>query len=402
LSTTGGSHRHRLLNSLVVVEMALALVLLVSAGLLIRSLARLQDVNPGFNPRNLMASDVDLPDQRYSNSKRAEFFRDLIPRINALPGVTSVAAIAPLPMSGSDLRISVQIEGRPVAKSDEPDSSTRFITPGYFRTMQVPLLAGRDFTDRDDADATPVIIVNDALARQFFPGENSIGKRIRLGISVDEKPAPMREIIGVVGNVKFENLSSEWMPETYLPYSQVPWNSMTIVARAARDPYSLTKPISETVRSLDKDLPTYNTKTVENYLGGTIALPRFNTFLLGLFAGLALLLTAVGLYGVISYAVAQRTREIGIRMALGAQPRDMMLHVVGQGLRFALIGVGLGLGAALSLTRLLSNLLFGVQPTDPVSFAGVVALLLGVAFLACYIPARRAMRVDPMVALHYE
>jgi putative ABC transport system permease protein len=401
LSMTAGRSRHGLRSSLVIVEMALALILLVSAGLFIRSLIRMQDVNPGFNPHNVMTASVDLPDAKYSDPKKAEFFRELIPELQAIPGVQSGAAVFPLPMGGEEIRTSFQIDGRPVAKSDEPHTSIRAVTPNYFGTMQIPLLQGRDFTARDDASGAKVMIVNQAFAQQFFPGENPIGKHILAGIANAGEP-PMREIIGVVGNVKFEDLTAEFSPESYIPYGQLQFGSMTIVLRSPRDPESFIKPIAFAVQSLDKDLPTYAPKTVEQYLDGTIAVPRFNTFLLAIFAGLAMVLTAVGLYGVISYTVAQRTHEIGIRMALGARPRDMMRLVVGQGMRLALFGVGVGLVAAFGLTRFLSSLLFGVSSTDPVSFGTVVVMLFGVVLLACYIPARRAMRVDPMIALRYE
>jgi putative ABC transport system permease protein len=401
LSMTAGRSRHGLRSSLVIVEMALALILLVSAGLLIRSLIRLQDVNPGFDPHNVMTASLDLPDAKYSDPKKAEFFRGLIPQLQAIPGVQSAAGVFPLPMSGDEIRTSFQIEGRPVAKSDEPHTSIRCVTPNYFTAMRIPLLQGREFTERDEASSTKVLIVNQAFAQQFFPGENPIGQRILAGIANAGEP-PMREIIGVVGNVKFEDLTSEFSPESYIPYGQLQFGSITIVVRSSKNPQGLAKPIAAAVQSLDKDLPTYASKTVEQYLDGTIAVPRFNTFLLAIFAALAMVLTAVGLYGVISYTVAQRTHEIGIRMALGAQPGDMMRLVVGQGMRLALFGVGVGLIAALGLTRFLSSLLFGVSSTDPVSFAAVVAMLFTVVLLACYIPARRAMRVDPMIALRYE
>jgi putative ABC transport system permease protein len=403
LSTTAGRSRHGLRSSLVIVEMALALILLVSAGLLIRSLIRLQNVNPGFDAHNVMTASLDLPDAKYSDPKKAEFFRELTPLLNALPGVQSAAAVFPLPMSGDEIRTSFQIEGRPVAKSDEPLTSIRGVTPNYFGTMRIPLLQGRDFTERDEAKATPVLIVNQAFAQQFFPGENPVGKHIQPGISNGGPgTAPMREIVGVVGNVKFEDLTTEFSPESYIPFGQLQFGSVTIVARSAKDPLGLAKPIASVVQSLDKDLPTYAPKTLEQYLNGTIAIPRFNTFLLAVFAALAMILTAVGLYGVISYTVAQRTHEIGIRMALGAHPGDMLRLVVRQGMRLAAFGVGLGLVAAFGLTRFLSSLLFGVSSTDPVSFAAVVVMLFVVVLLACYLPARRAMRVDPMVALRYE
>jgi putative ABC transport system permease protein len=401
-SATAGMHRHRLRSSLVVVEMALALVLLVSAGLLIHSFISLQSVNPGFNPRNVMASYVDLPDEKFSNAQKVQFMRSVMPRVKALPGVVNAAAIMPLPLSGNEFQVAVEIEGRPTAKSDEAISSVRSITEDYFRTMQIPLLQGREFKEQDSAETAPVVIVNEALAQKFFPGENPVGKHIRPGISTDGKPGRMREIVGVVGNVKHRDLGSEWTAECYIPFSQLPFDTMTIVARAANSASVLAKPIAEAVLSVDKDVPTFQPRTLADYLNGTIAIPRFNTLLLGMFAGLALVLTAVGLYGVISYSVAQRTHEIGIRMALGGQPQDMLRLVVGQGLRLGLIGVGLGLVAALFFTRFVSSLLFGITPADPVSYAGVIFLLLGVVLLACYIPARRAMRVDPMVALRYE
>ena len=247
-----------------------------------------------------------------------------------------------------------------------------------------------------------MIIINEALAQQAFPGENPIGKHIKPEVAAGANEPVMREIVGVVGNVKFHDLSDEWASESYVPYAQIPFGSITLVVRTAQDAHSLARPMAETVRSLDKDLPTYAPKTVDEYLKGTIAQPRFNSYLLGIFAALAMLLTAVGLYGVISYSVAQRTHELGIRMALGGQRRDMLRLIVGQGLRLASFGVGIGLAAAFALTHFLSSMLFGVSAADPVSYIAVVGLLLGVVVVACYVPAQRAMRVDPMVALRYE
>ncbi len=402
LSTTASKARFGLRSSLVVVEMALALILLVSAGLLIRSLVHMQQVNPGFDPHNVVTANIDLPDAKYSDGQKAQFFHNLIPALGGLPGIQSAAAIYPLPMGGDEIRTTFQIEGRPVAKSDEALTSLRDITPNYFATMRIPLLQGRDFDGREQAKSTPVVIVNEALARQFFPGQNAIGQHIKPGIAVGTDQPEMREIIGVVGNVKHSDLVSEFTPESYLPSAQIPFSSMTLVARSSQDPHSIAKMVTGTVQSLDPDIPTYAWKTVEEYLDGTLSVPRFNTVLLALFAGLAMLLTAVGLYGVIAYSVAQRTHEIGIRMALGANPRDMMRLIVGQGIQLGLIGVGIGCAVAVGLTHFLSSLLFGVTATDPVSYAGVILLLFAVVVLACYVPARRAMRVDPMVALRHE
>jgi predicted permease len=402
LSSTAGRGRHALRSSLVVVQMALALVLLVGSGLLIHSLLHLQNVNPGFDPHNVMTSNVDLPDAKYTDAKKALYFKDLMPQLKALPGVQSAAGIYPLPMGGDEIRTSFQVDGHPVAKSEEAHTSLRDVTPDYFATMRIPILQGRDFGAQDEAASTPVIIINEALARQVFPGENPIGKHMMPEVAQGASEPVMREVVGVVGNVKFHDLSDEWAPESYVPYAQISFGSLTLVVRTSQDAHSLAKPIAETVRSLDKDLPTYAPKTVEEYLNGTVAQPRFNTYLLGIFAALAMLLTAVGLYGVISYSVAQRTHELGIRMALGGQPRDMLRLIVGQGLRLAIFGVGIGLVAAFSLTHFLSSMLFGVSSADPISYIAVVGLLLVVVIVACYVPARRAMRVDPMVALRYE
>jgi putative ABC transport system permease protein len=402
LSSTAGRGRHALRGALVIVEMALALALLVGSGLLIRSLVHLQNVDPGFDPHNIMTSNVDLPDAKYSDAKKAQYFRDLMPQLKALPGVQLAAAIYPLPMGGDEIRTNFQIDGHPVAKSEAPHTSLRDITPDYFATMRIPILQGRDFGAQDAVASTPVVIINEDLARQAFPDENPIGKHIKLDVAEGASEPQMREIVGVVGNVKFHDLSDEWAPESYIPYAQVSFGSLTLVVRAAQDAHSLARPMAETVRSLDNDLPTYAPETVEEYLNGTIAQPRFNTYLLGIFAALAMLLTAVGLYGVISYSVAQRTHELGIRMALGGQPRDVLRLIVGQGLRLAAFGVGIGLIVAVALTHFLSSMLFGVSAADPVSYLAVVSLLLSVVVVACYVPARRAMRVDPMVALRYE
>ena len=370
--------------------------------MLIRSLVRLQNVNPGFNPHNVLAADVDLPAPKYTNAMQDQFARNVLSKLRALPGVESAAGVFPLAMSGAEMRTSVEIEGRPVAKSDQGHSDIISVTPDYFRTMKIALLQGRDFNAQDGPDTTPVVIVDESFAREFFPGENPIGKHVHPGISVDEKPSRVREIVGVVADVKLKDLTAESYATAYMPQSQLPIGNITLVARTSGDPSVLTRPLAETLRSIDSDLPAYNVKTVQEYLDGTIAIPRFNTVLLAIFAGLALLLTSIGLYGVISYSVAQRTHEIGIRMALGAQPGDMLHLVIGQGIRLALYGIGLGLVAAFAFTHFLSSLLFGVTATDPVSFAAVVIALLSVVLVACYVPARRAMRVDPMVALRYE
>jgi putative ABC transport system permease protein len=400
-STEGA--RHNLIRSLLMIfEVAIAIVLLVCAGLFIESLRRLQNVSPGFNPKNVLALNLGLPDVKYTTEKQVAFYRELIERINTLPGVTTASAVQPLPLSNSRIRTTFETEGRPMAQGDLPAAELRIVCLDYFHTMGIPFIKGRDFTAREDSKATGVIIVNSAFAEKFFPGEDPLGKRIQPGISTDDNDAVMREIIGVVGNVRHRRLNAEQDPEFYIPHAQVPFDSMTLVVKSDGDPRGLAGAIENEVKAIDKDLPVFTVKTLEDYVSASVAQPRFNTLLLAIFAGLALVLTAVGLYGVMSYSVAQRTHEIGIRMALGAQTSDVLKLVVGQGMILTLIGVVIGIVAAFALTRLIASLLYGVSATDPVTFAIVSAVLATVALLACYIPARRATKVDPMIALRYE
>jgi putative ABC transport system permease protein len=397
-----GARRNRIRGALVVIEVAVAIVLLVGAGLLIESLRRLQNVNPGFDPKNVLAATVGLPDVKYSSEKQIAFYRELLDRIRALPGVKRASAVLPLPLSQDRFRLTFEIEGRPLPKGDHPASEYRAVGLDYFGAMSIPLLKGRDFTLRDDKKAAPVIVINEAFAEKFFPGEDPIGKRIMPSIAVDDTEPAMREIIGVVGNVKHLKLSGEDDPEYYVPHAQIPLDAMTLVVKSDNDPRGLIGAIQNEVRALDKDLPVFNIKMLDDYVASSVAQPRFNTLLLAIFAGLALILTAVGLYGVMSYSVAQRTHEIGIRMALGARAEDVLKMIVGQGMALTLIGMAIGLCAAFALTRLMASLLYGVSATDPATFAAVAVALAAVALAACYIPARRATKVDPMVALRYE
>ena len=397
-----GGRRNRVRGALIVAEVAVALVLLVGAGLLVESLRRLQQVNPGFDAHNVLTATVSLPEAQYKTEQQVEFYRNLRERIAQLPGVTSASVVFPLPLGGDRIGISFETEGRPLPKSDLPVTELRMVTPDYFRTLNIPLVKGRDFTVRDDARAPGVIIVNEAFARKFFPDEDPIGHRVKPGISTDENDPVMREIVGVVGNVKHKSLSAAVEPEAYVPHAQIPFGSMTLVVKTAGDASGLAGAVRNEVRALDKDLPVYNVKTLDDYLAISVAQPRFNTLLLASFAALALVLTAVGLYGVMSYSVVQRTHEIGVRIALGAQRRDVLKLVVGQGMLLALIGTGLGLLASLAATRVLASLLYEVSAADPLIYAGITLLLTTVALVACYIPARRATKVDPMIALRYE
>jgi putative ABC transport system permease protein len=401
-SSSEGARRNRIRGVLVISELAIAVVLLVGAGLLIQSLWRLQHVSPGFESQNLLTFVVGIPEVKYPTARQAQFYRDLTARIQSLPGVRSASSVIPLPLSGDLFRISFETEGRPVAKGDQPSADFFAINDGYFKTLGVPILKGRDFNDRDDQKAPGVIIVNQTFAEQFFPGEDPIGKRIKPGISTTETKPAMREIVGVVGDVRNRNLSSELRPGYFLPVAQIPFNQMTVIVRTTNDPRSLITAVQNEVHSMDSEVPVFNVKTMDEHIAVTVAAPRFNTTLLAIFAVVALILTIVGLYGVMSYAVAQRTNEIGIRMALGARFTDVLTLVFKQGMILVLIGEAIGLAGAFALTRVIRGLLFGVTPTDLATFIAVAAILAAVALLATFIPARRAAKVDPLVALRYE
>jgi len=399
---TGGG-RARLRNSLVVAEIALAMVLLVSAGLLLKTFRKLQQVDLGFNTNHVLTASVEIPESRYPKPEQAAtFYKSLVEKVRTLPGVESASAVIPQPLSGDTFIISFDVEGRNIPKGDQPSAHFRAVSTDYFSTMKIPVLSGRDFTERDDEKSPPVIIINEAFAQKHFPGENPIGKHLKPGISL-EGPTQWREIVGVVKNVKHrQSLTRDYEPEYYFPHAQMPIGSMSLVIRTKNEPTGLAGVIQRAVNSLDKDVPVYRIKTLDQYLGTAVAQPKFNAMLLSLFAGLALLLTAVGLYGVMAYSVAQRTQEIGVRIALGAQTQDVMKMVLRHGLTLAVIGLLIGAGAALALTRLMAGLLYGVTPTDATTFLLIALMLTLVALLACYLPARRAAKVDPMVALRYE
>ena len=397
-----GARRNGVRGLLVVSELAIAVVLLVGAGLLIQSLWRLRQVSPGFNPENVLTLVVGIPEVKYPTKKQAPFYKDLAARIETLPGVRSASSIMPLPLSGDRYGISFEIEGRPVAKGDQPSADFFTIGDGYFKTMEIPLLKGREFTERDAAGAPGVIIVNQAFARKFFPAEDPLGKRIKPGISTDEDDPVMREIVGLVADVRNRNLNSDLRPGFFVPQSQVPFSQMAMVVKTDRDPHSLVNAVQNEVQAMDKEVPVFRVKTMNEYISATVAAPRFNATLLVIFAAVALILTIVGLYGVMSYSVVQRTNEIGIRMALGAQTGDVLRLIVAQGIKLVLLGLGVGLAAAFALTKVISSLLFGVTTKDPYTFGAVALLLALVALLACYIPARRATKLDPLVALRNE
>jgi len=401
--TSEGALRNLVRSVLVVAELAIAVILLVGAGLLIQSLWRLQKVNSGLQPENVLTFNVVLPEVKYTSEKQAQFFIDLKQRLESMPGVQSASAILPLPLSNERFGISFEIEGRPLAPKDHPSADFFSTGVGYFKAMGIPIIKGRDFDDRDKHGSTPVIIISEAFVRQHFPNEDPIGKRIKPGISTfDDEDSTMREVVGVVGDVRNRNLSTEPKPAYYLPQAQMPFNEMVGVVKTTGDPRGLISAVTKQVAGMDQDIPLFSVKTMPEYLSSSVAAPRFSTTLLSIFAAVALVLTVVGLYGVMSYSVAQRTNEIGIRLALGAQSRDVLLMIVKQGSTLILLGLAIGLTIAFLATRVIASLLFGVTAKDPFTFAIVAVILAIVALLACYIPALRATRVDPMDALRCE
>jgi len=401
--TSEGARRSSIRNLLVVSELAIAVVLLVVAGLLIQSLWRLQNVNSGLQPKNVLTFNLAVPEIKYNFERQSQFFIDLKSRLEATPGVQSASTIFPLPLSGDRFSISFEIEGRPMAPKDHPSADFFTTGVGYFRAMGIPIIKGRDFDDRDKHGSTPVIIVNETFARQIFPNEDPIGKRIHPGISsIDGEESMMREIVGVVGDVRNRNLNTEAKLAYYVPQTQVPFSQMVAVVKTSGEPRSMISAVTKDVAAMDADVPLFGVKSMEEYMSASVAAPRFNTTLLSIFAGVALVLTIVGLYGVMSYSVVQRTNEIGIRLALGAQSRDVLLMIVKQGSRLIVVGLLIGLAGAFAATRVIASLLFGVTTKDPFTFVAAAVLLAIVALLACYVPAWRATKVDPLEALRYE
>jgi len=394
-SMTGAKTRARSL--LVIADVALSLVLLIGAGLLIKSFSRIQSVSPGFESKGVLTMQVALPAFKYREAPQIKtFFENTLEGIRALPGVQSAGAVSDLPLSGSVHSGSFNIEGRPTADGEEgPHADIRSATPDYFRTMKIPLISGRYFDDRDVKDSEPVAIIDETLAQRYFPGEDPLGKRVEF-----QPGQPIwRQVVGVVGHLKHKALDADYMDQLYSPHAQVSNSNMFLVVRSSTDPLSLTSAVRETVRNVDKDQPVYKVRTMEQLLSTSLAQRRLAVILLGVFAAVAMMLAAVGLYGVISYGVTQRTNEIGIRMALGAERAGIFKMVLSQGIGLTIVGIALGLAGAFALTRVMSSMLFGVTATDPWTFV-VIPIVLGVvALAACFVPALRATRVDPMVAL---
>ncbi|MBO0799351.1 MAG: ABC transporter permease, partial [Blastocatellia bacterium] len=394
--STEGGRRQFIRSSLVVLEVASALLLLVGAGLLIKSFWRLQRIDPGFNPNNALTVSVSLPGRKYpKENQQAAFFRQLLEKVKTLPGVQAAGAGVSMPLSGGFIYGFV-IEGRPPLPPGAGQSTNySAVSPDYFKAMGIPLRRGRVFTEYDNRDSARVAVISESMAKRVFPDEDPIGKRIHF----TNGPTVFREIVGIVGDVKQGGLDEDTTLQAYEPYLQKTYSGMTLVVRTAGDPSNLTAAIRNEVLNIDKEQPVSGIRTLEQLVSNSISQQKFSMLLLGVFAAVALVLATIGIYGVLSYAAAQRTHEIGVRMALGARAVNVMRMVIGHGMKLVLLGLTLGLGAALALTQLMKQMLFGVRAADPLTYALIALLLVLVALFACWIPARRAAKVDPMIAL---
>lgn len=389
-------------SSLVVVEIALALAVLVGAGLLVKSFLHVQQVNPGFNPQGLLTMQLSLPATKYSEApQRANFYKQVISDVRSLPGVQSVGAISVLPLSGGGSSGSFRIEGRDIPQGQSMPHGARWAaTPDYFKTMGIPLIRGRYFEERDTAESLPVAVIDQSLAQKYWPNEDPVGKRISFEGTPDKRI--WREIVGIVGHVKHTDLEGESRAQYYMPHQQRPQAGMALVIRTPNDPNALSGSVRGVIKTADGDLPVFRVRTMDQFVADSMTQRKFALLLICVFACLALLLSAIGLYGVMAYSVTQRTHELGLRMALGAQASDVLKLVVKQGMLLAVVGLGLGVVGAIFLSRLMKTMLFNVSATDPLVFVGIALTLAAVALLACFVPARRATKVDPMVALRYE
>ncbi len=398
--STTGARRNRLRNALVVAEVALALVLLISAGLLMKSFVRLQNVNPGFNPKNVLTMELALPQLKYPRGKPViDFYSEVQRRVARIPGVQHVALTSILPLSGTNSDSSFHIEGRPEKQTNVfPDEEIRLVTPDYFRVLEIPLIKGRFFSEGDSPDAPGVIIINPAMAKKYWPGEDAIGKRINFDDS-DPQKIKWLTVVGVVGDIRHRGLEVDAKPEYYLPHPQQPYRQMILAVRSSQDPRALVSAIRRELQAFDPEQPLANIKTLEQITAESIAPRRLSVVLLGVFAAVALVLASVGIYGVLSFLVVQRTHEIGVRMALGAQRLDVLRLVIGRALQLVGIGTACGLLLAFFSTRALAALLYRVSAFDAPTFFFVTFALASVALLASYIPALRATRADPMIAL---
>jgi len=402
--SSGGSERHRVRSLLVVSEIALTIIVLVGAGLMLQSLGKLAGVDVGFNPKNVLTAQFNLSRVRYGTPDAQRAFIDrVLERLSALPGVTNAATTSALPLGGGSMVITYKIAGRPVAPQDEPSAAIRFITPNFFKALQVPMVKGREFTEQDRETAPAVIIINEALARREFPNEDPLGKQMLIGYgNSDNDGQTPRTIIGVVKDMRIISVRGKPEPQYYLPYAQMTFSSLAVALRTANQPAALASALRNEMKNLDADIALFNVRPYEEVVAASIGQARFNASLLATFGGVALLLASVGVYGVMAYSVNQRTHEIGIRMALGQRRTSVLSMILRQTLTLTGIGLVIGIIGAFALTRLMETMLFNVDPTDPVTFLEVSLVLMVVAALAGYFPALRATRVDPMIALRYE
>ncbi|HEV2296970.1 MAG TPA: ABC transporter permease [Candidatus Acidoferrales bacterium] len=401
-TSTAGAKRQWTRNVLVIVEVSLAFVLLIGSGLLLKSLYRLTEVMPGFDPQHILKADVALPQSQYATpEQRTTFFRQAVARLKSLPGVDDAAAGLPIPFTVTNLGYNFSIVGQaPVRPGQEPMALTHSVTPDYFRVMRIPLLRGREFRESDSAPgAASVVIIGEEVSRRLFRNADPLGQQLKIrGL-----PAPYTsEIIGIVGDIKDKSLAEAPQYMLYVPYTQESWKMMSFVLRTKQSPSSLASALHAQIHALDPSLPLEDVRPLSSLIYDSEGSARFRSVLLGSFGALALVLATVGIYSIIAYLVVQRTHEIGIRVALGAKASDILLLIIVQGMRVVLVGSAVGLAAALALSRLLGRFLYGVGNNDAATFIGVAILLTFIALLACYIPARRAMKVDPMVALRYE
>jgi putative ABC transport system permease protein len=397
-STTGGRRRSNARNLLAIAQVALSMVLLVGSGLLVRSFIRLQTSSPGFDPKNVLTMGISLPPAKYATGPQLiAFYEETLEGVRNLPGVTSAAISSALPVNPSRFT-PVLIEGQPaVPIGQRPVLNVQTISPDYTRTLRVPLIRGRVFNGHDDAQAAPVAVVNQALARRFWPNKNPIGKKIWLG-----RRTASCEVVGVVGDVKNVALATEPQPEILLPFPQLPWAALNLSVRTTGDPHSLISAVRKQILAIDRDQPVTGVQSMEELLEAGRSQARLTMFLLAIFSATAFVLAVVGIYGVIAYSVAQRTQELGIRVALGAASGDILRLVIGHGMAIASIGIGIGVIGSIALTRLMSSQLYETSAIDPVTFALSGALFAAVALAASYLPARRASRIDPSEALRYE
>ena len=398
-SSSEGAGRGRFRAALVVAEIGVALVLMTGAGLLMQSFSRLMQVNPGLSPKNLMAFPLTLPPSRYSKPElQAEFYRQILEHVRAMPEVQAAGITTYLPLGGGARYVFVCPEGRVCeGVGKDATSAMRQVSGGYFEAVRTPLLRGRTIHEEDIAGGAPVAVINETAAKHFFAGQNPVGKHI-----ANSRDMVQREIVGVVSDVKFNTLNAANVEEMYLPVAQVPWPNTTLLVRSEANSQTLVAAVRAKIAEVDPNLPLAGISSMEEVVSASVAQPKLTMQFVGVFAGFALLLAAIGIYGVMAYAVTARRQEIGIRAALGARPDDILRLVVGQGMRMTLVGVALGVGVSLALTRLLASLLFGVKATDPLVFGAAALVLAVAAFIACYIPARRATRVDPIVVLRCE